>query len=73
MSITRNIVRGVKIEVADRVRKCHASKSHIINPGETHIAVYEGAARANICLTCGQDVLGVAIAHLQKRNQQLYS
>ena len=50
MAKTRNITRGVKIEVATGIRKCHANKSHTISPGDKHLAVYEAQVRENICL-----------------------
>lgn len=70
MPAIRNIVRDFRVEVAKAERKCHASSSHKIQPGEKHFA-YDDPGRINICIKCSSDILRVASEHIEKIKAEL--
>ena len=53
----RNLLSGLKFEISKSERKCHASKRHKIQPGEEHLALYDGLVRRNFFLVCSQEIL----------------
>lgn len=70
MSVTRNIVKSFRVEVALAERKCHASSKHKIQKGEKHFA-YGHPGRVNICKSCALSILNVAELHMEKVRSEL--
>ena len=54
MAAIRRLLVHVRIEVADRRRKCRRNKGHAIAKGTAHVAVYEAPRgnRRNYCFEC---------------------
>lgn len=72
MPKTRNVLRHLSVEIAVGKRTCHANKKHVIEPGETHLAVEEFQGRENICLRCAPAVLKVAQDHFEMVANRLF-
>lgn len=72
MGRTRNIAKNVKVETAVGPRRCHAKKTHIIKPGQKHVAVYEGGHRQNLCMRCAEAILNTALDHITGIRRVLY-
>lgn len=72
MAKTRNVVKNLRFEVAERERKCHTNSRHTIQPGEKHLAEYDDAgSRQNICMKCAGKVLDVAQEHICQLKDEL--
>ncbi|HEM8494630.1 hypothetical protein [Burkholderia multivorans] len=58
-------MKHLKIEVAQKERKCHVNSKHTIHAGEQHLAEYDDSgARQNICMECAPKVLDAAEKHI---------
>ncbi len=62
MAQTRNVLSHVSIGTAVRKRKCHGTKKHKIQAGETHLLVRESHSLGskNYCKECAQEILKLA-------------
>lgn len=67
----RNIVRNIKVQQAAGRRTCHVDKSHVIEPGQRHLAVYELTGRQNVCGECAGPVMTRALEHIADIRRQL--
>lgn len=67
MAITRDILKHVKAEVAERQRKCHHSRGkHAVAKGDSVLAVYdERGGRKNYCRGCAPSILERAAEKLK--------
>lgn len=73
MAITRDILKHVKAEVAERQRKCHHSRGkHVVAKDDSLLAVYdERGARKNYCRVCAVAILEGAAAKLKNLRDKL--
>jgi hypothetical protein len=72
MPAVKDILRHVRVEQAQRKRKCnrHPSK-HVISKGELCLVVQNGQDEPNYCLPCADEILALAQRNLQVLIQQL--
>lgn len=71
----RKVLGHVKVEVAEKKRKCHRdSKCAGISKGERCLAIYEGvpATRKNYCPEHAKPILAIAGGQLKTLNETLY-
>jgi len=62
MSIVRDIITHVEIEVAARVRICHHNRrKHSISSGQSCLVIHEhGGGHKNYCPVCAKEILSKA-------------
>lgn len=67
MAITRDILKHVKAEVAERQRKCHHSRGkHVVAKDDSVLAVYDDrGGRKNYCRVCAASILERAAEKLK--------
>ena len=64
MAKVRDILVHVRVEVADRKRKCHRNKSHQVLAGQQCLVVRQGLSSKNYCQVCAAEILSVAKSRL---------
>jgi len=68
------VLKRLRVETADRRRKCHRENRHSIEGGEPCLAIYEAAtaARKNYCRECARPIFDQARRDLRRLEIDLY-
>jgi len=74
MAKVREVLKHVRVETADRQRKCHRRSTHSIGRGQRCLAIYDSttSARKNYCVECARAILDRARIDLQGIEGELY-
>ncbi len=75
MAKVKQVLKPVSVRVAGRKRKCYHSKKHSIAKGESCLVVKDPAYNSDrgYCVECGNAILEVAEADLEKLKADLNS
>lgn len=73
MPKTRNVLSHLYVDTSVATRKCHTNSTHVIGPGEKHLAQETASGRHNICFLCAGKVLDVAEQELAVLRSELQS
>ncbi len=74
MARVRDVLRHVRVEIAERKRTCHRKKGeHEIQSGELCLGIYEGSPlrRRNYCRECATPILALAGKQLGELHKKL--
>lgn len=72
----RTVLLRMRVETAQRTRKCSRSKAHAVRPGERLLLVREpgpAAGEKGYCADCAEEMLAAARTHLHDLHQGLRS
>jgi len=73
MRAPRDIIKHVGTETAQRKRRCHRNKDHLIAAGDVCIVVRDGAFNGskNYCVLCASEILAAAQCKLESLRSEL--
>lgn len=61
MPAVRNVVKHLRVEVAQRKRKCARNRSdHKIGKGDRCLVIQDGQESSNYCISCAGEILRLA-------------